>query len=95
LEKIDKMKQNPNLSPKGKEQKTDLKTLVLLNDDFNTFDHVIDCLISICAHNPIQAEQCTVLTHYKGSCVVKIGEIEDLLSFQNDLKIYNLDAAII
>ena len=89
------MKQNPNLSPKGKEQKTDLKTLVLLNDDFNTFDHVIDCLIAICAHNSIQAEQCAVLTHYKGSCVVKIGEIEDLLSFQSDLGIYNLDATII
>ena len=89
------MKKNPNLSPKDREQKTDLRTLVLLNDDFNTFDHVIDCLISICTHNPIQAEQCAVLTHYNGSCVVKIGEIEDLLSFQNDLEIYNLDAAII
>jgi len=89
------MKKNPNLSPKDKEQKTDLRTLVLLNDDFNTFDHVIDCLIAICAHNSIQAEQCAVLTHYNGSCVVKTGKIEDLLSYQSDLGIYNLDATII
>ena len=89
------MKQHADLSPKGKKQKTDLKTLVLLNDNFNTFNHVIDCLIAICNHNPIQAEQCAVLTHYNGSCVVKIGEIEDLLSYQNDLEIYNLDVAII
>ncbi|MBC8265884.1 MAG: ATP-dependent Clp protease adaptor ClpS [Flavobacteriales bacterium] len=89
------MKQNPNLSPKGKKQKTNQKTLVLLNDDFNTFDHVIDCLTVICEHNPIQAEQCAVITHYNGSCVIKLGEITDLLALQSDLEIYNLDAEII
>ena len=29
--------------------------LVLINDDFNTFDHVVDCLVSLCDHTPIQA----------------------------------------
>ena len=32
--------------------------LVLYNDDVNTFDHVINCLIRICSHELIQAEQC-------------------------------------
>lgn len=52
--------------------------LIIWNDDFNTFDFVIDCLIGICGHNPIQAEQCTMLIHYKGKCTVKSGDLEVL-----------------
>ena len=33
--------------------------LVLYNDDFNTFDFVIECLIDICGHTMDQATQCT------------------------------------
>ncbi len=89
------MKQNPNLSRKGEKQKLDQKRLILLNDDFNSFDHVIDCLVSLCQHNPIQAEQCTIITHYNGSCIVKTGNLEDLLLFQNDLELYDLDTEIV
>jgi ATP-dependent Clp protease adaptor protein ClpS len=52
--------------------------LVLWNDDVNTFDFVIECLIDICEHTLEQAEQCTLLIHYKGKCVVKTGNLEDL-----------------
>jgi ATP-dependent Clp protease adaptor protein ClpS len=52
--------------------------LVLWNDDVNTFDFVIECLIDICEHTLEQAEQCTLLVHYKGKCVVKTGILEDL-----------------
>lgn len=52
--------------------------LVLWNDDVNTFDFVIECLIDICEHTLEQAEQCTLLIHYKGKCVVKTGILEDL-----------------
>ncbi len=55
-----------------------LKEIVLFNDDENTFDHVIDSLISICGHEEIQAEQCTLLVHYKGKCSVKKGEYDTL-----------------
>ena len=54
------------------------KYLVIYNDDFNTFDHVIDSLIKVCKHDPIQAEQCTFLIHYKGKCSVKKGSYEEL-----------------
>lgn len=53
-------------------------TIVLFNDDVNTFDHVIDMLIYACDHTPIQAEQCATLVHYKGKCTVKSGSYEDL-----------------
>ncbi|HRG52856.1 MAG TPA: ATP-dependent Clp protease adaptor ClpS [Bacteroidia bacterium] len=52
--------------------------IILYNDDVNTFDFVITALIKVCKHDPIQAEQCTYLVHYKGKCSVKKGTYEDL-----------------
>jgi ATP-dependent Clp protease adaptor protein ClpS len=52
--------------------------IIVYNDDINTFDHVIDTLIDTCDHNPHQAEQCTLIIHYKGKCAVKTGEYKDL-----------------
>ena len=54
------------------------KQIIVYNDDFNTFDHVIESLIKVCKHDPIQAEQCTFLIHYKGKCSVKKGSYEAL-----------------
>jgi ATP-dependent Clp protease adaptor protein ClpS len=54
------------------------KQIVLYNDDFNTFDFVIESLIKVCKHDAIQAEQCTYLVHYKGKCAVKKGSYEEL-----------------
>ena len=47
--------------------------LILFNDEHNTFHHVIRCLVEVCRHDPMQAEQCTHLVHYSGKCVVKTG----------------------
>ena len=52
--------------------------IVLYNDDVNTFDHVINTLIYACDHTPEQAEQCSILVHYKGKCTVKTGDYDDL-----------------
>lgn len=52
--------------------------LVLHNDDVNTFDYVIDCLVEICKHTWEQAEQCAMLVHYKGKCTVKSGSMDVL-----------------
>lgn len=52
--------------------------IVLYNDDVNTFDHVIDTLIYACDHTPEQAEQCSIIVHYKGKCTVKTGAYDDL-----------------
>lgn len=56
----------------------DLNEIVLYNDDVNTFDYVIDTLIYACDHTPEQAEQCSILVHYKGKCTVKTGEFKEL-----------------
>lgn len=60
------------------EKEVNQHEIVLYNDDVNTFDFVIDSLIDVCEHTLEQAEQCTILVHYKGKCTVKSGEYKDL-----------------
>lgn len=55
-----------------------LNEILLYNDDVNTFDHVIDTLIYACDHTPEQAEQCSIIVHYKGKCTVKTGSYDEL-----------------
>jgi ATP-dependent Clp protease adaptor protein ClpS len=52
--------------------------IILYNDDVNTFDHVIRTLIQVCEHTSEQAEQCSLIVHYKGKCSVKSGTFLDL-----------------
>jgi ATP-dependent Clp protease adaptor protein ClpS len=59
---------------------TDVYKLTIYNDDINTFDHVINALIQVCGHTPEQAEQCTIIIHYKGKCLVKEGEYDEMAS---------------
>ncbi len=54
------------------------KNLIIYNDDYNTFEHVIDALVKVCEHNPVQAEQCTWIIHNNGKCQVKRGEYDRL-----------------
>ena len=53
-----------------------LHEIILYNDDVNTFDHVINTLIEVCEHTPEQAEQCSLIVHYKGKCSVKRGSYD-------------------
>ena len=53
--------------------------IILYNDDINTFDHVINCLIRVCKHTSEQAEQCAIIVHYTGKCAVKTGSLEELI----------------
>ena len=61
--------------------KEEVKTqneIILYNDEVNTFDHVIETLIHACDHTAEQAEQCSLIVHYKGKCTVKTGLYDDL-----------------
>lgn len=64
---------------------TDLKELILFNDDVNTFDYVIKCLVEVCRHTSEQAEQCALIAHLKGKCPVKSGSFEDLKPLAEEL----------
>ncbi|MCU0438620.1 MAG: ATP-dependent Clp protease adaptor ClpS [Raineya sp.] len=78
---------NPSVDEEVALDELDFKEheLVVFNDDYNTFDHVIDTLIKICKHTPEQAEQCTWLIHYKGKCTVKFGTFDDLVPMRQGI----------
>lgn len=77
------------------EKEVNLHEIVLFNDDVNTFDFVINCLIEICDHTSEQAEQCALLVHYKGKCAVKTGEYDELKPRCTQLLTRGLSAEII
>lgn len=60
------------------EQIVEQKDLIVYNDDFNTFDFVIESLMKVCKHELEQATQCTYIIHYKGKSQVKRGTYDDL-----------------
>ncbi len=70
------------------------KFLMLYNDDYHTFDYVIDALIDICKHEEEQAVQCTYLVHYKGKADVKKGSYEFLKPMMTQLRKRDLKAVI-
>ncbi|WP_075589848.1 ATP-dependent Clp protease adaptor ClpS [Labilibacter marinus] len=70
------------------------KMLVLFNDDINSFDYVIDTLCSICEHDDIQAEQCAFLTHFRGQCQIKVGDLDELVSIRERLLNKNLTVSL-
>jgi ATP-dependent Clp protease adaptor protein ClpS len=74
---------------------TDLMDLIVFNDDVNTFDHVINTLIRVCKHTQEQAEQCTMLIHYKGKCAVKNGSFDYLKPMREAICEAGIDARII
>ncbi|UMB55361.1 ATP-dependent Clp protease adaptor ClpS [Lutibacter sp. A64] len=77
------------------EKETNQYEIVLFNDDVNTFDFVIDSLIEVCDHTLEQAEQCTILVHYKGKCTVKTGEYNELKPRCSKLLSKGLSAEIV
>lgn len=76
-------------------ESTDLRDLVVFNDDFNTFDHVISTLMRVCKHTPEQAEQCTWLIHFKGKCAVRSGAEAELKPMCEAICEAGIDARII
>jgi len=89
-----KAKESPLFDEIEEVQGNQENSLVLHNDEVNTFDYVIDCLIEICDHSTIQAEQCTYLVHYKGKCDVKNGSLEYLQPMRHALIDRGLNATI-
>lgn len=69
--------------------------LVVFNDDVNTFEHVIKVLIKVCKHSQEQAEQCTLIIHYKGKCAVKKGSREELKPMCQAILDAGIQAAIL
>ena len=68
--------------------------LIVYNDDVNTFDWVIECLVDILGHGSEQAEQLAMLIHFKGKACVKSGPFEELQPLKDGLCDRGLSAVI-
>jgi len=53
-------------------------SLIVWNDEVNTFEWVIETLVEVCGHSYEQAEQCSYIIHYQGKYAVKQGAYDDL-----------------
>jgi ATP-dependent Clp protease adaptor protein ClpS len=53
-------------------------SLIVWNDEVNTFEWVIETLIEVCHHSTEQAEQCAMIIHTQGKYAVKSGTYEEL-----------------
>lgn len=69
-------------------------SLILFNDDVNTFEHVIKALVEICGHDSVQAEQCALIVHFKGKCEVKSGPVEVLNAMSRSLNAKGLNSKV-
>ncbi len=87
LEKVKHLSEN-------KTKSGNIKNLILFDDDVNTFDFVIETLIDLCEHDPIQAEQCAMLVHFKGRCTVKSGSYDELKHIYTEMLNRTLTASI-
>ena len=77
-----------------KEDLSENKELILYNDDFNSFDFVIETLIDVCELDTHQAEQCTLIVHYKGKCAVKSGTHYELKPVYDEMTNRTLTVSI-
>ena len=68
--------------------------LIVYNDDFNTFDWVIQCFMEVCNHTFEQSEQLSLIVHYKGKAIVKTGAFKKLKPMKEALVERGLSAVI-
>jgi len=68
--------------------------LILYNDDENEFSYVISCITEILNCDLQQAEQLTLIAHYKGSITIKTGSTGSLLKLSDLLKAKGLISAV-
>ena len=68
--------------------------LIVLNDDYNTFDWVIECFMEVLNHTSEQSEQLAWIVHTKGRASVKLGPFEELKPLKDALTDRGLNAII-
>lgn len=73
---------------------TDSCSLVVWNDEVNTFEWVIETLIKICGHTNEQAEQCAMLIHTQGKYAVKKGDYDTLKPMREAITERGIEATI-
>ena len=95
LKKVIDMTKNKNeFNPNPQNENNITKKIVLFNDEENSFEHVIESLVKVCEYNDTQAEQLTIIAHYKGEVSIKEGNTNELLKIQNELQNLGLNVKL-
>jgi ATP-dependent Clp protease adaptor protein ClpS len=68
----------PEIKKSVKKELVEILSLVLYNDDVNSFAHVINSLMSICNLELMESEQCAWIVHTNGRCAVNKGSYSEL-----------------
>lgn len=68
--------------------------LVVYNDDHNSFEWVIQCFTEILNHSSEQAEQLSLIIHFKGKAIVKTDVFNILKPLKDALIDRGLSAVI-
>lgn len=78
--------QSSKMSKKQSTSKRGQWQVVLHNDDYNTFDHVIACLMEICNHNYLQSVQCANIVHGSLQCSIFVDSYDQCESVYEELR---------
>ncbi len=68
--------------------------LIVFNDDYNTFEWVIECFMDVLGHSPEQSEQLSLIIHFKGKAIVKTDFFNVLKPLKDALVDRGLSAVI-
>lgn len=68
--------------------------LILWNDDFNTFDHVIECLIEYLQYTEMEASRIAWTVHTKGKCIILEGSLTEVEVYRKILKAEGLTVSV-
>jgi len=69
-------------------------SLILWNDEINTFDHVIHCLMKHLQYSEKQSEQIAWKVHSEGKCTVLEGSYTEMEVYRKILKAEGLKVSV-
>ncbi len=68
--------------------------LILWNDDINTFEHVINCLLKYLDYTETQAERIAWTVHTEGKCTILEGSYTEVEVYRKILKQEGLTVSV-
>lgn len=86
--------QSSEMSKKQSTNKRGKWQVMLHNDNHNTFDHVITCLMESCGHNYLQSVQCAQLVHNTSKCSIFVDSYDECESVFEELHANGLTVTI-
>jgi ATP-dependent Clp protease adaptor protein ClpS len=72
----------------------EMHRLILWNDDFNTFDHVIYCMMKYLDYSESQAEKIAWKVHNEGKCAILEGSFTEVEVYRKILQQEELTVSV-